>query len=58
MGDDIVLNGMMMLWVYCVYLFGGELCVCDYWVLCWVMVVELYDVDWVLVDCGWIVDLV
>jgi len=57
LGDDIPLDGMTTLRAYRVRLIRGEPHPRDHRALRWVTAAELYDVDWVPADRGWLGDL-
>jgi len=57
LGDDIPVNGTTTLRAYRVQLIRGEPHLRDHRALRWVTAAELYDVDWVPADRGWLGDL-
>jgi 8-oxo-dGTP diphosphatase len=57
LGDDILLNGTTVLRAYRVRLIRGEPRARDHQALRWVTAAELYEVDWVPADRGWLKDL-
>ena len=57
LGDDILLNGPTILRAYRVRLIRGEPRARDHQALRWVTAAELYEVDWVPADRGWLKDL-
>ncbi|MCV7103956.1 (deoxy)nucleoside triphosphate pyrophosphohydrolase [Mycobacterium palustre] len=57
LGADVALDGAMTLRAYQVRLLRGEPRPHDHRALRWVTAAELYDVDWVPADRGWLADL-
>jgi len=57
LGDDIALNDTTTLRAYRVRLVRGEPHPHDHRALRWVAAAELYEVDWVPADRGWLRDL-
>ncbi len=54
LGEDIAVNEAITLRAYLVRLIGGEPRPHDHQALRWVTATELFDIDWVPADRGWL----